>query len=126
MQVFNVEADMDLRNLFRNDDNVVEVAAGSILFSEGDPGDVMYVVLDGQIEVQIGGQSVDLVEPGDILGELALIDDEPRSATAIATKDARLVQVDERKFLFMVQQTPFFSLQVMRVLAARLRRRKAA
>jgi len=117
---------MDLRNLFRNDDNVVEVAAGSILFNEGGPGDVMYVVLDGQIEVRIGGQRVDLVEPGDILGELALIDAEPRSATAIATKDARLVEVDERKFLFMVQQTPFFSLQVMRVLAARLRRRKAA
>jgi len=56
-----------------------------------------------------------------IFGEMALIDDEPRSATAIAATDVELVPVSEKQFLFLVSQTPYFALKVMRVLATRLR-----
>ena len=56
-----------------------------------------------------------------IFGEMALIDSEPRSATAIAITDVELVPVSEKQFLFLVSQTPYFGLKVMRVLAQRLR-----
>jgi CRP-like cAMP-binding protein len=52
---------------------------------------------------------------------MALIDRRPRSATAIAKTDAHLVRIDERRFQFMVQQTPFFALEVMRTIVRRLR-----
>ena len=58
---------------------------------------------------------------GEIFGEMALIDNEPRSASAIAITDVELVPVTEKQFLFLVSQTPYFALKVMRVLAQRLR-----
>ena len=56
-----------------------------------------------------------------IFGEMALVDGAPRSATAVAMTDVTLVPVSEKQFLFLVSQTPFFALKVMRVLARRLR-----
>ena len=58
----------------------------------------------------------------DIFGEMALIDSEPRSATALAVTDVELVAVSEKQFLFLVSQTPYFALKVMRTLAQRLRK----
>jgi CRP-like cAMP-binding protein len=81
----------------------------------------MYVVLDGEVEVRVGNQVVDLVQPGTIMGEMALIDSGARSATAVARSACRLAVVAQKVFLYMVQQTPFFALEVMRVLADRLR-----
>ena len=60
-----------------------------------------------------------------IVGELALIDDEPRSATVVARTDCRLVAVDRRRFEYMVQETPLFGIAVMKVLADRLRKTNA-
>ena len=57
----------------------------------------------------------------DIFGEMALIDAAPRSATAIAASDVKLVPVGEKQFLFLVSRTPHFALNIMRVLARRLR-----
>lgn len=101
------------------------MAAGSVLFHPDEPGDVLYVVLSGQVEIRIGGKVVETVGPGGIVGEMALIDKAPRSAAANVLSDAVVVPVDERRFLFLVQQTPFFALNVMRVMAGRLRRRTA-
>ena len=56
-----------------------------------------------------------------IFGEMALIDNEPRSATAVAITDVELVPISEKQFLFLVSQTPYFALKVMRILAQRLR-----
>lgn len=99
------------------------MAAGSVLFQPGEPGDVLYVVLSGELEIRIGGQVVETIGPGGIVGEMALIDNAPRSAAVNAASDAVVVPVNERRFLFLVQQTPFFALNVMRVMASRLRRR---
>ena len=57
-----------------------------------------------------------------IFGEMALIDNEPRSATAVAITDVELVPISEKQFLFLVSQTPYFALKVMRILAQRLRK----
>jgi CRP/FNR family transcriptional regulator, cyclic AMP receptor protein len=114
---------MNLRNIFQNADGVQEFQAGATIFARGTPGDVMYVVLDGELEIRTGSGFVDAIGSGDIVGEMALIDSEARSATVVAKSDCRLVPVDKKRFLFMVQETPFFALHVMRVLADRLRKR---
>ena len=73
------------------------------------------------MDVLVGDRVVERAERGAILGEMALIDNSPRSASAIAKTACRLVPVTRRRFIFMVQQTPNFSLHVMKVMADRLR-----
>lgn len=108
--------------LFRNEDQYETFSAGQAIFSEGEPGQMMYVVLEGQVRLLVRGQVVEELGPGGVLGEMSLIDDRPRIASAVAVSDCRLVPVDEKRFAFLVQQTPRFAIQVMRVLADRLRR----
>jgi len=111
----------DFSMFARNARSVENYSAGAVIFNAGDPGKCMYIVKSGTVEIRAGDAAVARVEPGDILGEMALVDKEPRSATAVAGTDCELVPVDERQFTFLVQQTPFFALGVMRVIAERLR-----
>jgi CRP/FNR family transcriptional regulator, cyclic AMP receptor protein len=109
-------------NVFRNAADAESLEAGATLFREGDPGDVMYAVAEGSIELIVDGTVVENVGPGGILGELALIDAAPRSATAIAATATRIVRVDHPRFNYLVHEHPTFALQVMTVMAERLRR----
>jgi CRP-like cAMP-binding protein len=111
-------------NLFR-DKEAVSFAAGQFVFKAGDPGETMYIITEGEVEILDGSTTLETAGPGSIVGELALIDDEPRSATVVAKTDCRLVAVDRRRFEYMVQETPFFGLAVMKVLADRLRKTNA-
>jgi CRP/FNR family transcriptional regulator, cyclic AMP receptor protein len=95
--------------------------AGSVIFREGDEARELFVIKSGQVRIQIGNRTVTELGADSIFGEMALIDNEPRSATAIAMSDVELVPVSEKQFLFLVSQTPYFALKVMRVLAQRLR-----
>jgi CRP-like cAMP-binding protein len=108
--------------LFAKEDSFREYARDEEIFREGEPGDTMFVVLEGTVKLLVKGRVMEALGPGGVLGEMTMIDGSPRSATAIARTDARLVPIDQRRFKFLVQQTPNFSLQVMRVLADRLRR----
>jgi CRP-like cAMP-binding protein len=108
--------------LFRNERNTAAFNAGDVIFRQGDEGDCMYVVLDGEVDIYAHGRHVSTLRPGEIFGEMALIDDRPRSGSAIANTDCRVAQVDRRRFSFLVQQTPFFALEVMHTMAERLRR----
>ena len=99
--------------------------AGDTVFREGDPGDLMYIVREGSVELRVNGQLVETLGPGGVLGEMALIEHAPRTATATAKTDCTLVPIPEKRFMFMVQQTPHFALQIMRVMAERLRRMDA-
>ena len=114
---------MDLLYLFRNSEDVEAFAAGQTIFHAGDPGAVMYVLLKGEVEISLNNKTVETLSPGEIFGELSLVDQSPRSADAIAKTDCLLVPVNERRFLFMVQETPYFAIHVMSFMAARLRRR---
>ena len=96
--------------------------AGDVIFREGDNALELFVIKSGQVRIQVGNKAVTELAPDTIFGEMALIDDEPRSATAIAATDVELVPVSEKQFLFLVSQTPYFALKVMRVLAQRLRK----
>ena len=113
---------MNLRGLFEHSQNVQEFPAGATIFKEGNPGDVVYVVLDGDVAVSVRNTPLATLGPGEILGEMALIDTKARSATAVAQTGCRLAVIDEKHFMYMVQQTPLFSLHVMGVLADRLRK----
>jgi CRP-like cAMP-binding protein len=110
-------------NIFRTSDNKQTVPAGTTLFERGDDAQVMYAVLEGRLSVEVDGKVVDEVEPGGIVGEMALVrSGTPRSATVRATEDSIVVPVDEDEFLGHVHRTPFFALQVLRIVAERLRR----
>jgi len=95
--------------------------AGTIIFRRGDAASEMFVIKSGQVRIQLGNRTLSELPADSIFGEMALIDNEPRSATAVAITDVELVPVSEQQFLFMVGQTPYFALKVMRVLAHRLR-----
>ncbi|HET7888604.1 MAG TPA: cyclic nucleotide-binding domain-containing protein [Bradyrhizobium sp.] len=104
-----------------NDIAVRLFKAGDVIFREGDEATELFVIKSGQVRIQIGNRTVAEFGQDSIFGEMALIDSEPRSATATAIADVELVPVSERQFLFLVSQTPYFALKVMRVLAQRLR-----
>lgn len=97
------------------------VPDGETVFVEGETGTVMYAVVSGKIDIVVHERVVETVEPGGVFGEMALIDHHQRSATARARGDAAIVMIDERRFLFLVQNHPTFALEMMRILASRVR-----
>lgn len=96
-------------------------AAGTEIMREGEPATHMFYLHKGVATVTAHSQAVEDVAAGGIFGEMAMIDNAPRSATVTAKTDCEVVAVDERLFLLLVHQTPFFSLDVMRTLVSRLR-----
>jgi CRP/FNR family transcriptional regulator, cyclic AMP receptor protein len=112
-------------HLFKHSKDQEAYAAGQIIFEAGQPGEFMYVVTEGEVQIMVGNKVIDTIGAGDILGEMALIDVQPRSATAIAKSDCRLAPIDAKRFTFLVQQTPHFALQVMQTMAKRLRQAQA-
>ncbi|WP_162918525.1 Crp/Fnr family transcriptional regulator [Taklimakanibacter deserti] len=99
----------------------IRLDAGQVLFTKGDAGHEIYVVRSGELQILDGNRVFETVGPGGIVGEMSLVDSGPRSATVRASAATEVVPMDERRFLFMVQQTPHFALRVMRVMSARLR-----
>jgi CRP-like cAMP-binding protein len=116
----------DYRNLARIAGVVIPYPAGSRIFSEGDAPGHMYVVLSGAVEVSAHGHVIELIQPGDGLGVLSLLDGKPRSATAVAVADCELAVIDRRRFRFMIEETPGFVWYVLEELAQRLRSTNAA
>lgn len=108
-------------DLFRHDPNLLDLPPGATLFRAGEAGDVMYVLVSGRAQVWFNGVTLEEVKPGDILGELAVIDTAPRTATVTALTDCTFAVIDQKRFQFLVEQTPNFAVEVMRVLARRLR-----
>jgi len=94
---------------------------GEMVFNEGSPGTSMYVVLDGNIEIRVGGKSMEVAGRGSIIGEMALIDTSARSATVVAQDYCVLAQVNRSQFLSLMQKTPCLGLSVMKTLVTRLR-----
>lgn len=116
---------MNPAELFRQGTDAVEVAAGDFLFREGDIGDRMYVLLEGEIDLRLGDFVCETARVGALIGEMALIDNSPRTADAVAKTACRLAPIDQRRFLFLVQQHPYFATHVMKTLADRLRHMNA-
>jgi len=100
---------------------VRDFKAGEVIFKEGDPGTEFFVIQSGKVDILLGNRLLGTLGDHDIFGEMALIDPAPRSATAVAKTDVKVVPVAEKQFLFLVGRTPHFALNVMRTLARRLR-----
>jgi CRP/FNR family cyclic AMP-dependent transcriptional regulator len=111
--------------LFRDAPEVVAVAAGEYIFRVGEPAKVMYLIIEGEVDLLLGETVVETAKESAFIGEMALIDDEPRSASARARSDCRVFPIDETRFQSLVQEAPFFALQVMKALARRLRKMDA-
>jgi CRP/FNR family cyclic AMP-dependent transcriptional regulator len=109
-------------DLFRNATDFVTFSAGQVVFNAGDPGDVMYVVIDGEIEIVVNDKVVDTSGAGGIVGEMSLIESTPRMATVRAKTDCKLVPINQKRFLYMVQEAPNFAIKVMRIMSERLRK----
>lgn len=99
--------------------------AGSIIFKCGDPGDSMFVVTRGEVDIKADGKVIDHLTDGEVFGEMSLIDKVPRSADAVASTDCEIVKIDEARFLYMTENTPMFALKLMRIITSRLRDRMA-
>ena len=95
--------------------------AGDVIFREGDVANELFIIQSGEVEIRLGNRVLEKLPQYSIFGEMALIDAAPRSATAVAASDVKLVPVGEKQFLFLISNTPHFALNVMRVMARRLR-----
>ena len=113
--------DFDFAQMFRHEEKVFVVSAGNVIFEEGAAADSFYVLLEGEVDIAVRRSLLRTLKAGEIFGEMALVDSSPRSASATARTDCKLIEVDEKRFLFLVTQTPFFALGVMRLMASRLR-----
>ncbi len=112
--------------LYQKPPSPKQFAAGEIIFQEGDTGELVYGIISGAVEMWLNDKVVETIREGDIFGEGALIhEDHKRASTAIAKTDCVLAFLDREHFLFAVQQTPIFALEVMRSYSDRFRRLKS-
>jgi CRP/FNR family cyclic AMP-dependent transcriptional regulator len=116
---------MTTLHLFHNAPEIIAVAAGKYIFRSGEAAKMMYVIIEGDVDLMLGDTVVETAGEGAFIGEMALIDDEPRSASARARSDCRVFPIDAARFQSLVRETPFFALQVMKTLAHRLRKMDA-
>jgi CRP-like cAMP-binding protein len=100
----------------------IEVPKGKVLTREGEPGREFFVVVDGKARATLGSRTrVDPLGPGSSFGEMALLDQGPRSATVEAETDMRLLVLDSRSFSALIVEVPSVTRKVLRVMAERLR-----
>ena len=112
---------MNFLELFRDWEDIEVFRARTVIFSERDPADVMYVILSGEIELTLHGEPLGAEGEGGIIGEMAMINSATRSATATTLTKVKLARLDRDQFRALVGENTDFSLHVMAVLANRLR-----
>lgn len=113
-----------LFDLFRREPYFVSVAAGKHLFRHGDASEEkMYVLVAGQAHILVGDRIVEAAGAGSIVGEMGIINPhETRSADVLAVTDCEFVEIGPKRFHFLVSEAPYFALEIMQVLAERLRK----
>jgi CRP/FNR family cyclic AMP-dependent transcriptional regulator len=100
---------------------------GQVIFSEGEPGDEMFIIIEGEVEIRkrtsmSTAKTLTIFKPGDIFGEMAIIENKPRSASAVATKASRMLAFNEAMFMAMIERNPDFAKKMILVLSERLRK----
>ena len=113
---------MTTLDILRREPDIRNYRQGDFIFKEGDLADCMFAVVEGSVEIRIHDASIETLTAGAVFGEMGLIDDQPRSADAVAATDCSLAVISEKRFLRLVEMTPQFALQMMRVITHRLRR----
>ncbi len=119
---FPEHRDMDLTMLTSMGVKVLRFDTGQHIIEQGSVGTEMFVLQSGRAAIVINGATIEEIDAGGFFGEMGLVDGAPRSATVVALEPCEVVPVAERSFLFLVHETPYFALDVMRTMAARVRR----
>lgn len=112
---------MDVLAHFQNARNLISLQSGLVLFSEGESGRSMYVLMEGSAAICVGGEVIEVAKPGALLGEMALVNSSVRSATVITRSNCRVISIDRAQFDALVRESPEFARHVMMVMADRLR-----
>jgi CRP/FNR family transcriptional regulator, cyclic AMP receptor protein len=111
--------------IFSREKDCQVITAGQVIFRAGEVGTHMYGILTGEVDLLVGDRIVETLHAGDAFGEGALVQPQmTRATTAIARTDCRLAALDKRRFLFAIQETPNFALEVVHSLSNRLRQLK--
>ncbi|ACK71059.1 cyclic nucleotide-binding protein [Gloeothece citriformis PCC 7424] len=114
----------DTINIFKKQPDQI-FAPGEIIFEQGQEGHTMFGVIEGEVEMSIEGKVIETIQAGDVFGQGAIIqEDHLRASTAKAKTQCKLAVLDREHFLFAVQQTPLFALQVMKSYSDRFRQLK--
>lgn len=106
---------------FREEKNFKNYSNGDVIFNQGDEGDYMYAVVTGEVEMRVGEKFVTSVRENEFFGEMAVLDSQPRSATAHAIGSTTLAVISKERFMEMLKEDHDFALQIIRVLINRLR-----
>jgi CRP/FNR family cyclic AMP-dependent transcriptional regulator len=114
-------SDIDMRLFAKKAGTSLTYPAGSTIFNKGDPGECMYVVQSGVIEMVIGDQTVEVCGANEAIGFMSMIDEAPRSSTARVKEACEVSVIDRRKFRFMVDEVPNFAIYIMGAMARRIR-----
>lgn len=112
---------MEFERLFRKWKDVHEYVADSVIFSEGEPADAVFVILEGTVDLALRGRELSTEEPGSIIGITAVMEPATRNATATARTDVRLARLDSEQVKLTMDENPEFAKHLIRVLAHRLR-----
>jgi CRP/FNR family cyclic AMP-dependent transcriptional regulator len=113
---------MDHHDYFKRHKDFVLHKAGEYIFKQGDASNNrMYAVKSGSVDIVYNDKVLETVEAGHFFGEMSLVDAEPRSASAVCQTDCEIIEVDKYHFLYLTHETPMFALQVMHVMADRIR-----
>jgi len=113
---------MDLLETFRDSEDLVRFSAGDVIMTEGEEGGLMYVVMEGEIEISLKGKTLATALSGEIVGEMSLINSELRSATVTAKTGCVLALIDDASFKSLLRHVPDFTIHVINVLADRLQK----
>lgn len=113
---------MNLLEVFQDSADLEEYPAGTLIMEEGAAGSLMYVVVEGEVSISLRNRVLAVAQPGEIVGEMALINSSFRSATVTAKTDCKLAPIDQTSFESLLRHVPDFSMHVMNVLANRLQK----
>lgn len=113
---------MDPFSFFKNTTDFLLFEPGQVIFHEGQIGDQMFLILEGELQISVEDHPLDLLSAGNIVGEMALIDERSRSATGTAVTPCKLLPINRTRFAELVKQHPDFALHVMSIMSNRLRR----
>lgn len=114
------------------DETLAEVAAlleetplqpGQTIFEKGDPGDCMYIIVDGEVRVHDGDRTLNHLQAGDVFGEMSLLDTEPRVASVTAVADTQLLRLEQEPFYELLEERSEVARGIIQVLSRHLRAR---
>ena len=103
----------------------IELSAGTTLFQRGETGNAMYVVVEGRIKAHIDGKTLAELVPHDVVGEMAALDPEPRSANVTAIEPTLLLRISNQNLQYLIDHNPSMGRGIIKVLCARLRKADA-